>query len=467
MNKIKLYKKSVVLLGLISFSIAAQNQSKTFEERFNVGDEAILEINTSHTDIEFKTWNKNEILIEATIELADVSKEDAESYFENNSIKIIGNSKKIKVSAIRENIPFTSSPFNYRYQDPNGLNMPKKGELIELNEMPPLPKVHFRKFDYNAYKMEGEAYMKQWQKEFSKGFDKEYEKNIEKWGKRMEERAESLAERNKDHAERIANGVEERAHRQDYILEKRLEDLVERAANVKRIDSLINFNVHIDSIRMRGANTFYFNTTGDKKNLKIKKTIKIKMPKSVKLKMNVKHGEVILAENVNNLNARLSHSILLAATVDGDETEIIAMYTPVSVQNWNHGQLVAKYSDQVALNKVQNLDLQSTSSEVTIDNLLNTLFVENSFGPIHIKSISDDFSDIELNLKNSEAFLKLPKIASAVNIESVDSEIKTPDSINFSKTKNAEVITYSGIQLNKNNKKSINIKSVFSEVVFH
>jgi hypothetical protein len=39
----------------------AQTKSKTFKETFNVGENTVVNINTSNTDIEFETWNKNQI----------------------------------------------------------------------------------------------------------------------------------------------------------------------------------------------------------------------------------------------------------------------------------------------------------------------------------------------------------------------------------------------------------------------
>jgi len=101
MKKITLFKKSIILICLISIGAYGQNQSKTYRESFNVDDDAVLEINTSHADIEFETWDKNEVVIEATIELEDISDEEADRYFERNPVEIMGNSQKIEISTGR------------------------------------------------------------------------------------------------------------------------------------------------------------------------------------------------------------------------------------------------------------------------------------------------------------------------------------------------------------------------------
>ncbi len=69
--------------------------------------------------------------------------------------------------------------------------------------------------------------------------------------------------------------------------------------------------------------------------------------------MNVRHGEVKLAENTNNIDATLSHASLLAATIDGDKTMVMASYSPVSVEKWNYGQLHTDYSENVDLKEVK------------------------------------------------------------------------------------------------------------------
>ena len=38
-------------------------QSKTYKETFNINSDAVLDIDTSHADIEFETWSKNQIEI--------------------------------------------------------------------------------------------------------------------------------------------------------------------------------------------------------------------------------------------------------------------------------------------------------------------------------------------------------------------------------------------------------------------
>ena len=54
---------SLALALMVSIGLGAQTKSKTYKETFNVGDDAVLEINTSHADVEFETWDKNQVEI--------------------------------------------------------------------------------------------------------------------------------------------------------------------------------------------------------------------------------------------------------------------------------------------------------------------------------------------------------------------------------------------------------------------
>lgn len=482
MNRTTLFKKTILFICLISIGAYGQNQSKTYKETFNVGDDAILEINTSHADIEFETWDKNEVVIEATVELTDISDKEAARYFEKNPVKIMGNSQKIEVSTGGGNSLFTSNSFgdlDFHFE------MPEVGPVIvdipevhvlpehfEMHEMPPLPSMHFHKFDHEAYKKDGEKYMKKWQKEFAKGFDKDYQKKIEEWGKRMEERAkrmekrsEELRARAEERAERLHERHAEMAERQKEIQEKRIAVIKERAEIRTHRDSTRFFFKQNDSINFGGPNIFYFNSDGREGNLKIKKTIKIKMPKSVKLKMNVRHGEVKLAENTKNLKATLSHARLLATNIDGDDTTIVASYSPVSVQHWNFGQLQADYSEHVDLREVRNLVLKSTSSDITIDRLLDNLNANSSFGPLRINSISKNFKDLEVSLRNAELVFELPEAACSIYVNGTSSTLTTPVGLKLNRTKNNDNTVHKGYHLKSTGDKSIKINSKYSEVV--
>ncbi len=483
-----LFNKAALLLCLITIGVNGQKQIKTFEETFNISDDAILNIDTSHTDIEFETWTKNQIVVEAFIEIDGATDEEAERYFKNEPIEIIGNSKKVTVSTKGNNQwVFTNEIGDFHDLH---IEMPELPEMQsfdfnfdfdELRDMPTLPISTAQKFDYKAFKKDGEKYLKKWQKEFEKGFDKEHRDRLEEWGKRMETRQERMAERHDKLSEKRMKMHERKAEVQVKRLAKRAESRSKildahnrgKAMHLKMRknkgfsnDSTFVF-ISTDSLGSHGPSIFYGSSLRGHKNYKVKKTIKIKMPKAMKIKMNVRHGEVKLAENTKNLNATLSHASLLAATIDGDKTTIKASYTPVSVQKWNYGQLQANYSELVNLKEVLNLRMNATSSHVVIDHLVNSAFIKNNFGPLKINSVSKNFTDINISLQNAKLDCKTPSTPFTIYINETSSKLSSPASIILDRTKNHNTIVHKGYHINRSQDRSIAINSDYSEVVLH
>ena len=479
MNKLhyKVFKSLVLSCCLFTMASYGQMKSKTYKETFTVGDEAVVDINTSHADIEFETWNKNQVVIEATIELEGATPEEAEAYFNKEGIKILGNSQEISIK--------TSGEHSWSYWDdssnkhivvdipemPNmeplflDIEIPDIPEIImDMPPMPPIPPIVVEKFDYDAYEKEGEKYIEKWAEEFEKGFDEEYQKEMEAWGKEMEAR---VKEREASREEMMKEREEMSKEREE--MRKEAQEMRREAHEARREAMEEHRNVHkniiISKHKKDGPNVFYRSADGERRNYKVKKTIKIKMPKSTKLKMNVRHGEVKLAENTRNMNATLSYSRLLASTIDGKNTKIVASYSPVSVQQWNYGNLNLNFSEDVALKNVNILKLSATSSDVTIDRLLRSAQINNDLGALVINTIADDFEDLELIVQNGELVCQLPRTPFNISIDGTSSSYSGPSDLKLVSEKNGNSFVHSGYFMQKDSGKSIEIDSRYSEIV--
>lgn len=469
-------KQLIIALGLLATTaVFAQTESKTYQERFMVSEDAVLDINTSYADIEFETWDKDEVAITATITLDGATKEEAETYFKNTPIEILGNSNKVTVSSKSRN----NSLFTYHDLDmdfdfgnmhidipeiaPFVVNVPQIAPFPEMPPMPPLPTTKAFKFDYDAYRKDGEKYMKKWQKDFEKSFDKEHQKRLEEWGERVEAQAKEMEQRLQEQQERRSEQMEQRAEEIEKRMEEREEKREQRLS--ERENERNVFFMHRDSLRGNDSNIFYISNDGAQRTYKIKKTIKIKLPKSTRIKMDVRHGEVKLAENTKNLNANLSHSSLWAANIEGADTHVSAAYSPIKVLKWNYGQLNTKYSEEVSLIEVVELQLQATSSDVTIDKLLESAFVKNNFGALHISEIGSNFKELDISLKNGEVNLNLPKVATSIYVKENSSSLKVPSNTKFSKTINGTTTVHKGYHLKNDANRSIVITADYSEVV--
>ncbi|WP_299531161.1 hypothetical protein [Ulvibacterium sp.] len=466
--------------GLVG--VSAQKHTETYNETFGVNENTVLELNTSHADIEFETWDKDQIGIEAVVTLEGATEEEAQRYFKRDPIAIMGNSKRIEISTNSGNSWSFEPSFSFAFDIPeldafivDIPEIPELPELAELPEFPALPVVPFHDFDYEAYKEDGEKYLKKWQKEFGKYFDEEYRDRMEEWAERMEARS---AEREKRHQERMEERERARAERskaREAAREERLERMEEAREKRKaamKAQKAGGFIYH-DSVYTfisgegpeRLPNTFYFQSDGEHKNYKVKKTIKIKMPKNTKIKMNVRHGEVKLAENTKNINATLSHAHLWASTIDGDQTDIRVSYSPVIVQKWKYGQLQTDYSENVDLREVLNLRLSATSSDVSIDHLLRSAFIKSDLGPLHINTVSENFKELDVTLQNAELICNLPSTAYAIYINGTNSRVDCPDQLKLDRKKNRDTEIVKGYHLDENNRASIVIHSKYSNVL--
>ncbi len=477
MKQSLVFKSLAVSLCLISIGAYGQKQSKNYSEKFNVAADAILDIDTSHADIEFETWNKNQMVIEATVELEDATPEEAKDYLENGGVKIMGNSNKVSVatgSGNEWNFRSTANMENLHIEIPE---LPEfesfemDFDMAELADLPPTPPVPDPNFDYEAFQKDGEKYLKEWQKNFQKDFGEPYQKSMEAWqqkmgAKRVEmlaKREEMLEKRMEGHADRMENRAEARVKHAEKRAEAH-ENRMEIYQSSRQGDSTSQYFIQHNS-RENGPNIFYFNSDDENKNFKVKKTIKIKMPKSTKIRMNVRHGEVKMTGSTINMNATLSHASLFAAVIDGDRTKVMASYSPVSVQRWNYGDLQVAYSENVELQEVLNLHLNATSSEVTIANLSKSAVIKNDFGPLTIKSISDDFETLEVSLQNAELICKLPSAPFTVYVDSMESKFVSSDIVELKTIKNHGSIIHKGFHGNRNANKTITIHSKYSEVV--
>jgi len=461
-------KQLIIALGLLtSAGVFSQAESKTFQERYIVADDAVVNINTSYADIEFETWDKDEVAITATISLEGATKEEAKEYFENSPIEILGNSKEIKISSKSKNNDFFERFDSNTFFDDNEMHIEvpeiasfvvSVPQIAPFPEMPPLPQTEAFIFDYEAYQEDGEKYMKKWQKNFEKSFDKKHQKRLEEWAERMEEKGEAIEKRMEEYNERREELMEKR----EEAMQERQEKMEERREKMheEREERRMLINSGEGS-----PNIFYYSSEGKQKNFKIKKTIKISLPKSTRIKMDVRHGEVKLAENTKNLNANLSHSSLWAVTIDGEETIVSAAYTPVNVQKWNYGQLSTSYSEEISLAEVVQLQLQATSSDVTIDKLFKNAFVKNNFGAVHILEMGSDFEELDISVKNGELNVNLPKVASNIYVKGNSSSLKLPPNLKVVETKNGSTSIHKGYHLNGNSNRSVIITSDYSEVV--
>jgi len=326
----------------------------------------------------------------------------------------------------------------------------KHPNMPELPKLPELPKgISSVTFDYDAYRERGEDYLEEWSKKYEKGYGKEYQDKMKKWakefdkvdfdayekemeawgekfgkefektyGKDFEKRMEAWGEKfgedfgakmevwgeafGKRMEEEIAPKLEAWGERFGEQFEEEFEK--DRENSRKRKEKYKRKTL----LKKMEKNNKLNNSFDFKGNKKVKKTIRIKMPKKAKLKLDIRHGELKFVSTIHNAKASLSHTSLLANNIDGSETSINVSYAPVDITNWEQGELVLDFVDDARISKANHLILNSNSSSISINSLLDTSIINGSFGDLIINSLEDSFNNLNVILENSDAKINLP-----------------------------------------------------------
>jgi hypothetical protein len=482
--KSKLTQSLLIALLIVSFGYS-QSKTRTKKEVFTVNKDVTLDINTSHADIEFDTWNKNKVEITATIEVEDATEAEVNEYFEKWNFKAEGNSEKVTVTSKGSHSIFgddgqfvladqiiLENELPIVIEMPEIVEMPEITELVEIPELPVIimESMEGLEFDFEAFEKDGDAYLKKWKEQWKTDFDeKKFKEEMEKWKaefeKKQVEREKVLKEFLKKHEgkrkeyEKIREKALLKAQEYQARAMEQREKALQKLEKAKVLQLKGNSQLHIGD-----DNDIFFLSNGGKQ-LKVKKTIKIKMPKKAKLKLNVRHGEVTIAATSENMNAKLSHAALYANVIEGANTTIETSYAPIHVTKWNNGALKVNFIENVDLQSVGNINLMSNSSKVSIGTLGDKGIISGTFGNLLIHNIGEDFKTLDIILENTDARLQLPIAAFKLYYIGSNSSISYPETVVGDQNKTQFNTIIRGYQKNSASGKEININAKYSDVV--
>lgn len=439
----------LLLLSTLSYS------QKNYVESFNVSDNVAVSVNSSYTNIIFETWNKNKVEVEAFIEGEKLSETEKQELMKNWDLNISGNSKKISISsdAGRQVSAMDAIP-NMDFIGPllENLVMP----MVQNVKVPPLPKELFEnlgsiQFDYEAYKKDEKGYLKKFEAQMDKKFGKDFEKKMEDWGRSFEKswdnkKADSLGDAFEQNMEAWGDSFGKSME----AWEKQFED---QGGNYTKT---VTKSPNGTSIVVQG-------NSRNSRNGSAKKTIIIRLPKNASTDINVRYGDLKMAD-ANNLKADLNYTAFTANTVDGKETVINAAYAAVVVNTWKQGALNVKYVDQCNIQNVQNLNLQANSSDVKIGNITKQAFLSGCFGDLTVAGVSDGFETLDISLENTDARVKIPSGAFSFYFNGKKSTLKYPKSLQLKESKNADRVLVKGFNQSAGTTKTITINSTYSNV---
>lgn len=184
----KTYKYNLTtFILLFTVVVNAQTFDKKIKESFKVNSEVEIVINTSYTDVEIETWNRNEVSVEAIMEVSGVEKSEANKILKKWKFEALGNKNTVKINSASGNMDFNLN-FDFPEIEMPLVEIPEfnfeftKIEFPEFPEMPEMPEFPEMEFDYEAYKKDS-LYLKKYKINISEHVEKFRNSN---WKKQLD-----------------------------------------------------------------------------------------------------------------------------------------------------------------------------------------------------------------------------------------------------------------------------------------
>ncbi|WP_405566349.1 hypothetical protein [Polaribacter sp. Asnod6-C07] len=417
--KHSLYKHIItcIAIGFLGTTFA-QKFDKKFTENFKTNKDVEVAINASNTDINVTIWNKNEVQVEAFIEIEGISKEEAEKYFKDWNFEALGNSKKVKITSKGNNT------FNFKNDFVFFDNMNFDFEMPEVDfsgmKTIVLPDMDFD-FDFDLdldfdnifddldknmgkdgkyeFRWKDDDYdieinsKEEWEA-FKK--TKEYGKLKKKLSLDKEKMRKELAESKEKMRVELKKVKEEFQKVDKEEIKKQLEKAKKELKKMK-----FHFNSEDEDLIING------------KKINIKKRLEIKVPKEATFNLNTRHCKVKLPNTVACGN--IKYGSFDANNLN--KSELTIDYSPVNINNLNACTLFLNNVTDAKIASVTNTTMNNNSSGVHVVKVNNNVSLSNKFGELMIDSFHPNFGEFLLNLSQSNATIILGNVPSKFKYE--------------------------------------------------
>ncbi|PTX44114.1 hypothetical protein C8P64_0084 [Christiangramia gaetbulicola] len=460
-------KLKYVILSLLFITAGSFAQTKKLSKTYKTSPDVNVELDSRHTNIIIENWDRNEVQIEAYLEGDTGDKEMTKKLLDSWKLETSATNGRVEIesggsSSMKMDLDIDMAALEGSLSELPALLEPLMTDLvgpilnnIAENPLPPgfAEDMKGMKFDYEAYKKDGDKYLEKWEADFEKKFGKEYEVKMEKWAKNVEKNSEKFEKEYEVKMEAWGKDFEKDMEAWGEEFGKKMEAWGEE------------FGKQFEAQMENGGSKVFILEDG--KGVKSKKTIKLKVPKDAKLELNVRHGELKLGSNIKNLKADLSHSRLSANRISGKGTNIKAAYTPVKVAYWDYGVLSTEFVKNCRLDKVVSIKLDSNSSDVVINELQKTGVLTGSFGKLDINDLGAGFETLNISLENSDLELNVPDTAFNFTFNGMQSSIKHPSGLKLKSTKSYDNEILNGYNKSREGNSNITIKANFSDVLIN
>ncbi|WP_108866289.1 hypothetical protein [Aquimarina aquimarini] len=451
------YKLNIVTIGVLCCAgLFAQDRQDKLSKKLVVDNDVTVNLNTSHTNIVFETWNKNTIVVEAYLE-GDLSDENSKRILDSWQVSVLGDDQQVTINSTAGNLwsrSVTTSSNTTSNRNLQELRMlePMITSMLEpiMKNMAknPMPNALSENQSNVTYKDErvnksDEKYITQWESQIREKFKDDISKEKQKWANQFAK--ESNAPSGQVEI-RLETWSKQYGQQMDAWASQLIQDIGKQQSGTANI-------------------TVYRYSNSKATTNGSSKIIKVYMPKQAKLKLNIRHGDVQLAEKTNNLKASLSHTKLMGNVIDGKQTFIKAAYSPVFIKQWNNGRLVLNYVKNCRIQNAKNLLANTDSSNIYIQQLDENGAISGSFGVITIANLGESFSTLDLAVQNSDFKFMLPKSALNLSYSGTQSIISLPKTLEINTRNNFGNVFINGFQKTRSTDKMITINAKYSKVV--
>jgi len=492
-NKLKIILGTMVFVFL-GYGALAQEKVEKLTESYKVDNQPTVKLDTKHTNVVIETWNRNSIDVEAYVEADELSKDELDQIAADWKIQVLGNSNGVSIISrgplpnfvpglrnLPQSVPMTSlRGMSSEVLEPLMVNL--VGPMLEKMGDVKLPPQFYEsmsglKFDYEAYQKEGEDYIEKYEAQVEKSFGKDFEKSMEEWGKSFEQNAEVWSKQlearmknfEKTHGAAIEKWGEEFGKEMEKWGEQYGAKMEAWAQQFDKDGGNFKKEVVVHPNGNKSTTVTYSNSKSMRPeptgNNGIKRTIVIKIPKDAALRMDVRYGEVDLQDDVKDLNASVSHANFKAAGVLGKKNFLNIAYSPLTIGFWEHGSLQMSYVKESQIDKANSIKIVSKGSDVNIGTIEKTGIISGSFGELNIKSIGEDFAQLDISLENSDLMLNLPKSSFNFTYNGSRSDIKIPNQLTTKKMDSYGNQLINGYHKSRNTDSNIMINAKFSDLI--
>lgn len=432
----KFYKNVITAIAFCFLgTIVAQKVEKKFTENFKVNKDVEVAINATNTEINVITWNKNEVQIDAFIEIEGMAKEDAEKYIKNWNFEALGNKKKVQITSKGNNafglkndvVFFNNMDFNFEIPE---IQIPNFDSIV-------IPDMNFDfdfdfDFDFETLEELEENMEKkgEYSFEFHNGDDHIVIKTKEEWEKfKKSKKYDELKETFKNTGSKLKIALQNSKKEMKALNKEQLKASINQAKlQIKNID-VKELQKSLQKAQETLKN-MSFNFSGksndltiDGKKIKIKKRLEIKVPKSATFDLNTRHCKVKLPNTVAFGN--VNYGTFDANNLNGGKLTI--NYSQVTINDLNACTLFLNNVTDAKIASVTNSTMNNNSSGVNIVQINENTVISDKFGKLNIENIITNYNEFILDLDYSEATINLSNIINKLTFSATTMELPVKD----------------------------------------